>query len=163
MYLTNFHFYPYKNYLYSKPVKGLRGCGVSYGFAFNGQEKDDEVSGAGNTLSAEFWEYDSRLGRRWNIDPVVHGNQSGFICFSNNPIIFIDPNGRTDYYNNKGKWIGTDGIDNGVKLMAISTATARIIKKATKENMVISMNTTIYKDIVQIPNQQTMEAMPYYP
>jgi hypothetical protein len=47
--------------------------------------------------------------------------------------------------------------------MAISTATARIIKKATKENMVISMNTTIYKDIVQIPNQQTMEAMPYYP
>jgi hypothetical protein len=68
MHLTNFHFYNFKNYHYSKPAKGLQGCRVGYGFAFNGQEKDDEVSGAGNTMTAEFWEYDTRLGRRWNVD-----------------------------------------------------------------------------------------------
>lgn len=41
----------------------------SYRFGFNGQEKDDEMSGEGNTNTAEYWEYDARLGRRWNIDP----------------------------------------------------------------------------------------------
>lgn len=34
----------------------------------NGQERDDEVSGEGRSYSAEFWEYDAALGRRWNID-----------------------------------------------------------------------------------------------
>ncbi|MFN9319888.1 MAG: hypothetical protein ACK58Q_04825, partial [Chitinophagales bacterium] len=40
-----------------------------YRFGFNGQEKDDEVYGAGNLNTAEFWEYDTRIGRRWNTDP----------------------------------------------------------------------------------------------
>ncbi|MFN9319572.1 MAG: hypothetical protein ACK58Q_03225, partial [Chitinophagales bacterium] len=41
----------------------------TYYFGFNGQEKDDEVYGAGNLNTAEFWEYDTRIGRRWNTDP----------------------------------------------------------------------------------------------
>ena len=40
-----------------------------YRFGFNGQEKVDEIAGAGNHTTAEFWEYDTRLGRRWNRDP----------------------------------------------------------------------------------------------
>jgi hypothetical protein len=95
MYLTNFHFYPYKNYLYSKPVKGLRGCEASYGFAFNGQEKDDEIAGAGNTMTAEYWEYDSRLGRRWNMDPKPDISISSYACFRNNPIGYFDAKGDT--------------------------------------------------------------------
>lgn len=65
-----------------------------YRFSFNGQEKDDEISGAGNTMAAEFWEYDTRLGRRWNVDPVVKIYESPYACFSNNPICFIDRNGK---------------------------------------------------------------------
>ena len=95
MHLTNFHYYNPKNYLYSKPVKGFQGCGVGYGFAFNGQEKDDEVSGAGNTMSAQFWEYDSRLGRRFNIDPKPVTGLSLYACFANNPIWLSDINGDT--------------------------------------------------------------------
>ncbi len=34
-----------------------------YRFSMNGQEKDDEIYGKGNATSAEFWEYDGRLGR----------------------------------------------------------------------------------------------------
>ncbi len=95
MHSTNFHFYNTKTYLYSKPVKGLQGFEVFYRFAFNGQEKDDEVSGAGNTMTAEFWEYDARLGRRWNLDPKPDISISGYACFRNNPIGYFDINGDT--------------------------------------------------------------------
>lgn len=67
-----------------------------YHFGFNGQEMDNEVSGTGNSLTAEFWQYDSRLGRRWNIDPVVKQWESPYACFSGNPIINADPNGDDD-------------------------------------------------------------------
>ena len=59
----------------------------------NGQEKDDEIAGAGNIMSAEYWEYDTRLGRRWNTDPIVKPWESSYACFSDNPIYFADPHG----------------------------------------------------------------------
>jgi hypothetical protein len=59
----------------------------------NGQEKTDEVAGNGNHYTAEYWEYDTRLGRRWNLDPVVKEHESPYTCFANNPIWFMDPNG----------------------------------------------------------------------
>ena len=40
-----------------------------YRYGFNTQEKDDDVFIGAYT--AEYWEYDSRLGRRWNLDPIV--------------------------------------------------------------------------------------------
>jgi RHS repeat-associated protein len=128
-----------------------------YTYGFNGQEKDDEI--ANGIYTAPYWEYDSRLGRRWNLDPVVKASLSGYLCFSNNPIIYIDPDGSTDYYNKRGKWIGTDGIDNGEKQMALSKTTAKVIKQATKANMVISMNPNVYTDLVQVPNEGTKKVM----
>ncbi|MDP1801746.1 MAG: hypothetical protein Q8L81_10360 [Bacteroidota bacterium] len=63
----------------------------NYRYSMNGQEKDDEIfSGA---MSAEFWEYDSRIGRRWNLDPVIHEYESPYACFHNNPILVSDING----------------------------------------------------------------------
>jgi hypothetical protein len=44
-------------------------------------------------MPAEFWQYDSRLGRRWNLDPVVKPWESGYAVFNDNPILKIDPNG----------------------------------------------------------------------
>jgi RHS repeat-associated protein len=64
-----------------------------YRYGFQGQEKDDEVSGEGNSYTAEYWQYDSRLGRRWNIDLVVKEHESPYATFANNPIWFADPNG----------------------------------------------------------------------
>ncbi|MFA9212584.1 MAG: hypothetical protein ACEQSR_01895 [Candidatus Methylacidiphilales bacterium] len=117
MHLTNFHFYSFKNYLYNKPVKGLRDYGVGYGFGFNGQEKDDEVSGAGNTMTAEFWEYDSRLCRRWNVDPLPKIHESPYAVFANNPIYIIDKNGAdsTIYVNFSGSGLTTKQQNKAVK------------------------------------------------
>lgn len=66
----------------------------NYRFGFNGQEKDDEIYGStGSSYTAEFWQYDARIGKRWNIDPVVKHHESPYAAFAGNPIWFADPNG----------------------------------------------------------------------
>lgn len=67
-----------------------------YRFGFNGMEMDNEIFGStGSSYTAEFWQYDSRLGRRWNVDPMMayYPWQSPYACFNNNPIYFADPSG----------------------------------------------------------------------
>ena len=64
--------------------------GSEYRFGFNGQEQDDEVYGNGNLNTAMFWEYDTRLGRRWNIDPITYPWHSSYVVFNGNPIAFTD-------------------------------------------------------------------------
>jgi hypothetical protein len=62
-----------------------------YKYAHNGQEKDNEIfDGA---LTAEFWEYDSRLGRRFETDPIVNESESPYATFNNCPIALSDPDG----------------------------------------------------------------------
>ena len=62
----------------------------SYRYGFNGQE-DDEI--AAGLTTALYWEYDSRIGRRWNPDPVINISESRYACFGNNPIYYSDPLG----------------------------------------------------------------------
>jgi hypothetical protein len=87
-------------------------CVRGYRFGFNGQMKDDEVYGEGNSYTAEYWQYDPRLGRRWNVDPVVKPWESSYAAFLNCPIIVADVKGDDgivviqDVYNKKGKRIG---------------------------------------------------------
>ena len=64
---------------------------TSYLYGFNGQEKVDEL-GEGHT-TALFWEYDGRLGKRWNVDPVKDESESPFATNKNNPVKYDDPNG----------------------------------------------------------------------
>jgi len=66
-----------------------------YQFGVNGQMKSDEIYGKGNLNTALFWEYDTRLARRWNIDPVDQVNISNYTCFRNNPLYFVDVEGNT--------------------------------------------------------------------
>lgn len=68
---------------------------IRFGLGFQGQEGDDEVAGRGNSYTAEYWQYDSRLGRRWNVDPKPNVSISPYACFANNPIIYIDVKGDT--------------------------------------------------------------------
>jgi hypothetical protein len=64
-----------------------------YRFGYNGQEKVDEIAGAGNHTTALFWEYDTRLGRRWNLDPVPQIAISDYAVNRSNPIYNNDPDG----------------------------------------------------------------------
>jgi hypothetical protein len=64
---------------------------TTYRFSINGQEKTPEI--APNTTTAEYWQYDARIARRWNTDPLVKVHESSYATFANNPINYIDPNG----------------------------------------------------------------------
>jgi RHS repeat-associated protein len=65
----------------------------SYRYGFNGQEKSDEIRGDGNSYTAAFWEYDPRIGRRWNLDPIYNTDISRYAVNGNNPNYYLDPKG----------------------------------------------------------------------
>jgi uncharacterized protein (TIGR02594 family) len=86
--------YPFGSIL-SSVSKGV------YRYGMNTQEKDNEIYGEGNSYSAEYWQYDARLGRRWNVDPVVKVHESPYATFANNPVWFVDPNGADWFVSNE--------------------------------------------------------------
>ena len=75
------------------PGRKFASASANYRYGFNGQEKSDEIKGDGNSFTAEYWEYDSRLVRRWNVDPITKPWESPYACFNGNPIMNIDPKG----------------------------------------------------------------------
>ena len=67
------------------------GATSSYRYSINGQEKEPELNE--NITTAQFWEYDSRIGRRWNRDPINKSFESPYTCLANSPIWLGDQNG----------------------------------------------------------------------
>ena len=67
-----------------------------YRYGFNGMESDFEVNNTTkSSYTATFWQYDSRLGRRWNTDPKPNPSISNYATFANNPISYVDMLGDT--------------------------------------------------------------------
>lgn len=70
-------------------------------------EKDDEVAGKGASYTAEFWQYNARTARRWNIDPEFRKipKWTPYVAYGDNPIRYTDPNGDLwgDDYDELGK------------------------------------------------------------
>ena len=94
-----------------------------YRYFFNGQEADNEVFGEVANYTAEFWQYDSRLGRRWNLDWIYKPFASNYAAFANNPVWFADPSGLDTISMNKHGYI-TDRVETSseehvIKLEAI--------------------------------------------
>ena len=91
MHLTNYTFFNPKNYLYTNPIKGLRGYGLSYRFTFNGKENDEETQ----TQDYGFRIYDYRLGKFLTVDPLTKSYPfySPYQSAGNTPIMAIDKDG----------------------------------------------------------------------
>jgi len=98
-------------------------CREVYRYRFNGQEQDNEIAGTGNIMTAEFWMYDTRLGRRWNVDPKPDASVSSYACFRNNPIWLNDVLGDSawkitnkwndDYITKYNAFVGERGARYG--------------------------------------------------
>jgi len=84
-----FGYYPFGMQMQGREFAG----GMGYRWGFGTQETDNEVSGRGNNYTAEFWKYDCRLGRRWNLDPIDQVFLSNYSVNACNPILFRDPRG----------------------------------------------------------------------
>lgn len=78
-----------------------KNCKEAYPFGFNGQERKDDYNGQGNHNHALYWEYDTRIGRRWNLDPVDQISISNYAVMGNSPIWHSDVLG--DDFRNKNK------------------------------------------------------------
>ena len=64
-----------------------------YRFGFNTQEKSTEIGE--DTYTAEFWQYDSKIARRWNNDPKPNISISVYAAFAGNPLMYNDVKGDT--------------------------------------------------------------------
>jgi len=73
--------------------------GEGYRYGFNGMEKDDEVKGEGNSYDFGARIYDPRIARWMKRDPQA-SRQAGWSPYKamlDNPIIYSDPDGNTEY------------------------------------------------------------------
>ena len=70
-------------------------CLNAYTYGFNGQEKDDEIKGSGNSYDFGARSYDPRIGRFKSIDPytVAFPAHSPYSYALNNPIYLVDADG----------------------------------------------------------------------
>jgi RHS repeat-associated protein len=93
----------------------------NYRFGFNGQEKDDEVKGEGNSVDFGARIYDSRSGKWMSLDPLMR-KYPGYSAYSyciDNPIFYVDPDGRDiDIGNIKGK----NGYETGLRMLGASNS-----------------------------------------
>jgi len=87
-------------YPFGMPMPGRNKEFSDYRFGQGTQMKSDEVYGDGSLYTAKFWEYDSRIARRWNLDPVDQISISNYAAFGNNPIA------NSDILGDKVKFMG---------------------------------------------------------
>jgi RHS repeat-associated protein len=100
----------------------IKSCAGVYGYGFNGQERDNEWKGDGNSYTTYWRQYDPRLGRWLSIDPLTSNFswQSPYVGMDNSPIYLSDPNGdSTSFYDSGGKLLYTsyDNLENAVTVI----------------------------------------------
>jgi RHS repeat-associated protein len=66
-----------------------------YRYGYQGSEKDDGVSGSGNSYTTHFRQLDPRLGRWWSVDPKTEllPSESPYLSMGGNPVLYNDIRG----------------------------------------------------------------------
>ena len=106
-------------------VPNRHGSSNSYRYGFNGQEKDDEIKGEGNSLDFGERLFDPRVGRWWSTDNYLKPWLSPYQFASNNPVNNLDPDGNDEihFYYRTQQMLGSDG-----KAFTVLTLASEIIK-----------------------------------
>lgn len=92
-------------------VPTRHGSSDNYRYGFQGQEKDDEIKGEGNSYNFGERLLDPRVGRWWSTDNVEKPWLSPYQFAANNPLNNIDPDGNDEihFYYRTQQMLGKDG------------------------------------------------------
>ena len=106
--------------------------------------------------------YDPAIGKFTGVDAWAekYYSWSPYNYTYNNPIMFIDPTGNgptTDYYNQKGKKIGTDGVSNGKIVVVTDKKEVKNIENTNKSGGTTSESTV--KSGVTLPSAKVRSEM----
>ncbi len=106
-------------------VPNRHGSSNSYRYGFQGQEKDDEIKGEGNSYDFGERLLDTRIGRWWSTDNVEKPWLSPYQFAGNDPANHIDPDGNDEihFYYRTQNVFGSDG-----KIYIEVTLSSEIIK-----------------------------------
>ncbi|WP_159261263.1 RHS repeat domain-containing protein [Tenacibaculum maritimum] len=112
---TNLSFNPeiigYNDYYpFGMLVPNRHGQADSYRYGFQGQEKDDEVKGEGNSINYRFRMHDPRVGRFFAVDPLTakYPHYTPYSFSGNKVIAFGELEGLEEWYRAEGEpWILT--------------------------------------------------------
>lgn len=104
-----------KQYAFGGGAPGTLTPGNNYRYKFNGMERDDEISGAGNSYNFGARLMDPRAGRWMSTDAqekkFPHASPYNFVL--NNPIAMMDPDGNLP----RGKVLFYDPVNNTAMLL----------------------------------------------
>lgn len=89
----------YDYYAGGSLMPGRNSNANEYRYGFQGQESDNEVKGNGNSYDFGARMYDPRIGRWLAVDPQFRKQPgwSTYKAFLDNPIIYQDPDGETEF------------------------------------------------------------------
>ncbi len=123
---------------------------ASYSRGFNGMLKDDETYGEGNAYDFGARIYDSRLGRWLALDELAieYSFVSPYVFTINNPIVFIDPDGRKVKgfsINDKGEVVISKRAS--ADAIKIYNAMSKTDKGADSFKKLITSETKIYLEL----------------
>jgi hypothetical protein len=128
----------------------------AYRYGLNGQEMDNELNSIdGAYTSAECWQYDARLGRRWNVDPIVYSWQSPYATFNNDPIYFSDPAGLEGGDKKGDSFKGSDGKTyyTSADATEVSPCDDNECGNSTTPPKIMKLETqTMVKDVINSPS-----------
>jgi len=126
-------------------------------FTFNGQEKDDEVKGSGNSLEFKFRIYDTRLGRFLSVDPLFKDYpwNSTYAFAENRVIDGIDLEGL-EYLNVNGEPAGPLNDQEASKRGAILQSGFKNSSE-TNANKLSEADMKLKQDLNKFASQQNLK------
>ena len=126
-------------------------------YKFTAKELDNETSYT--YFGARY--YDSELSGWLSVDQLSdkYPSLSPYCYTADNPVVLVDPNGMFigDFYDQNGKYLGTDGIDDKKVYVVTNPNEIKQIKETNRQGSTTNVNDL--KSIVELPSKAIRSQM----